>query len=193
MFRLFFLAFHGKSRTPILHVHEDPWMTMPIVVLAVPAAIAGWFTKDQFAAFFTPPVVAEYSALSPPDWIPIAATAAGAIGITLAWFFYGRDVSDPQAALQTKNRSSAWHLLYNKFYFDEMYYKIVRGFLFAKVAGGLKWIDSHLIDPVGDKLAGLLQWGGKQVRALQSGYTPYYILFTLLGVLLWRFLGSLPL
>ena len=41
MFRFFFLAFHGAPRSDMHDVHEDPWMTIPIMVLTIPTISAG--------------------------------------------------------------------------------------------------------------------------------------------------------
>lgn len=194
MFRMFFLAFHGKSRNhhAAEHAHEDPWMTFPIVTLAIPSAVAGFFAKPLFEEFFVPPMAFQ-GHFEHPHWLPYVATSAGLIGIALAWFFYARPNTNTAAVLETEKRPTPWKLVYNKFYFDEMYYAFTRKVLFAKVADGIKWADHNIVDRIGDLLALAFQLGGKQVRRLQNGYAPLYILATLLGVLLWRALGNLPL
>jgi NADH-quinone oxidoreductase subunit L len=193
MFRLFFLAFHGKARNPhSAHGHEDPWMTAPIVALAIPSAAAGFFAKDLFEHFFAPPIHTA-GHFAHPGWLPIAASLAGVTGIAIAWLCYGRASSNAMAALQTEGRPAPYRWAYNKFYFDEMYYAFTRKVLFAKVADGIKWVDHYVIDRCSDLVAQAAQFGGSWVRRLQTGYAPLYILATLLGVLLWRALGNLPL
>src|ERR1039457_863467 len=47
-FRMFFMTFHGKERMDHHtqeHLHESPWVvTVPLVLLAIPSALIGWFT-----------------------------------------------------------------------------------------------------------------------------------------------------
>src|SRR5450631_2154289 len=57
-FRMFFMTFHGKGRMDRhteAHLHESPWViTLPLIVLAVPSALIGWFTVQPmlFGDFF---------------------------------------------------------------------------------------------------------------------------------------------
>src|SRR5436853_3532562 len=50
--RLLIMTFHGKPRADeetMHHVHESPWvMLIPLIVLAVGAAFAGYFTEEYF-------------------------------------------------------------------------------------------------------------------------------------------------
>jgi NADH-quinone oxidoreductase subunit L len=47
-FRMFFLVFHGEERMDKetrSHLHETPWVvTVPLVMLAIPSLVIGWFT-----------------------------------------------------------------------------------------------------------------------------------------------------
>ncbi len=58
-FRLIFMTFHGQPRMDSHtkeHLHESPWVvTVPLIVLAVPTVVSGWFIGsivfgDYFAA-----------------------------------------------------------------------------------------------------------------------------------------------
>jgi len=57
-FRMFFLVFHGKERMDAKtksHLHETPAVvTVPLILLAIPSAIIGWFTIEPvlFGGFF---------------------------------------------------------------------------------------------------------------------------------------------
>jgi len=57
-FRMFFLVFHGEERMDKemkSHLHESPWVvTGPLILLAIPSAIIGWFTVQPvlFGNFF---------------------------------------------------------------------------------------------------------------------------------------------
>ena len=57
-FRMFFLVFHGEERMDEetrSHLHETPWVvTLPLVMLAIPSLVIGWFTVTPvlFGSFF---------------------------------------------------------------------------------------------------------------------------------------------
>src|SRR5450631_3478720 len=57
-FRMFFMTFHGKPRMDHHteeHLHESPWVvTVPLILLAIPAAAIGWLTVEPmlFGGFF---------------------------------------------------------------------------------------------------------------------------------------------
>ncbi len=57
-FRMFFMTFHGEARMDHHtreHLHESPWVvTLPLVLLAIPSALIGWFTIEPmlFGGYF---------------------------------------------------------------------------------------------------------------------------------------------
>src|SRR6185312_1869462 len=57
-FRLVFMTFHGEERMDHHtreHLHESPWVvTVPLILLAIPSALIGWFTIKPllFGGFF---------------------------------------------------------------------------------------------------------------------------------------------
>src|ERR1700688_1718069 len=57
-FRMFFMTFHGEPRMDHHtqeHLHESPWVvTVPLILLAIPSALIGWFTVGPmlFGKFF---------------------------------------------------------------------------------------------------------------------------------------------
>lgn len=206
MFRLFFLAFFGKSRAhahhdshghdkhdkPHAEIHEDPWMTTPIVLLTIPTVFVGFFSKGIFEHLFKPAMELGEQHLAHPHWLPYAASAAGAIGLSIAYILYGRSKSNIQAALATETRPAWYKVVMNKFYFDEVYLWITRNVIFGFVAEAMKAFD-RLVDLLVDLSASFTQLGGRATRALQSGLLPLYIGVTLFGILFIRYLGNLPL
>ncbi|MDR2583143.1 MAG: NADH-quinone oxidoreductase subunit L [Fibromonadaceae bacterium] len=189
MFRMFFLTFHGNARSEhVAHAHEDPWMTFPIVVLAIPAAAIGFVSHKFFAAFVEMPPLFEGSPFlehishTHPEWLPLAASLAGVLGISVAWLFYARKGTNAEAVLETDIRSPLYKVIYNKFYFDEMYYAFTRGFLIKVVAGFLKGFDHYVIDAMGDFIAGTLQWLGRGVRLTQNGSFATYASLFITGI-----------
>ena len=198
MFRLFFLAFHGEPRHEGVragHVHEDFAMTLPIVVLAVPALLSGLLGKGLFEKYFTPgnlyvPVMLK---LAHAEWIPFVAVAVAVIALLIAWFLYASPKAKIERALDETNRSGIYKVIYHKFYFDEMYYTVVRQFIFGGVARVARAFNDYVIEGLLAFSVWFIHKLGDLVRTAQAGYLPFYLGTLIVGVLLWRFFGQLPL
>jgi NADH-quinone oxidoreductase subunit L len=198
MFRLFFLAFHGEPRHEGVragHVHEDFAMTLPIVVLAIPALLSGILGKGLFEHFFTPGKlhVPQMLKVAHAEWIPFVAIGVAVLALLIAWYLYASPKAKIERALDDTNRSGIYKIIYHKFYFDEMYYTVVRQFIFGGVARVARAFNDYVIE-------GLLAFSiwfvhklGDLVRTAQAGYLPFYLGTLLVGLLLWRFFGQLPL
>jgi NADH-quinone oxidoreductase subunit L len=205
-FRMFFLVFHGEERMDKetkSHLQETPWVvTGPLIALAIPAAIIGWFTIGPilFGDFFGGSIVVAGNhdvlahlgesfhgsanflmhALQGPA-VYLAAAGAGT-----AWYLFLKRPELPEILWQKV--SGLYKLLDNKYYFDDLY---IKGF----AAGGRRigqflWnkgdelvIDGMLVNGTANtigRLAGVL-------RQLQTGYLYHYAFAMFIG--LTAFLG----
>jgi NADH-quinone oxidoreductase subunit L len=209
-FRMFFVVFHGEERMDKetkSHLHETPWVvTVPLILLAIPSAIIGWFTVQPilFGDYFGGAIfeterhdvlarmagewhgsfdLVTHALVTPIFWLAAA-------GVFVAWFLY---LKRPDILEQVSSKISALQtLLVNKYYFDDLY---IKGF----AAGGRRigqflWnkgdelvIDGVLVNgtaKVIGRLAGVL-------RQLQTGYlydyafAMFFGLTAFLGWLLW--------
>ena len=201
-FRMFFLVFHGKERMDEetrSHVHETPLVvTGPLVLLAIPSAVIGWFTIGPvlFGDFFGGSIVVagQHDVLAKlgegfhGSWEFIVhalqhspAVYLAAAGALTAWFFYLLRPDLPQVI---SNKISGIHtLLDRKYYMDDLY---IRGFAAGgRVAGNFLWQkgDELLIDGIMvngtarsvGRLAGVL-------RQLQTGYLYHYAFAMIIGL-----------
>ena len=198
MFRLFFLAFHGAPRSESVkqgHVHEDFFMTLPIVILAVPALLSGLLGKGLFEHYFVPGRlrVPQLVLLPHAEWIPYVAVAVAAIALLIAWFFYASPKANVGRALDESNRSALYKVVYHKFYFDEMYYAVVRQFVIGGIARVARFIQDYIIEGILAFCVWFIHKLGDLVRYAQGGNLSFYLGTLIVGVLLWRFLGQLPL
>ncbi len=169
------------------HLHESPGlMTMPLVLLAVGAIVAGWVWlpgRALFREFLAPVLEAEVShhAAHPPHTLMFGGSIAAAfLGLLIARAVYGSTsamTSDPLAQL-----GGLYRLLLNKFYLDELYNATVvrAGYLLSNACG---WVfDLILIDGLlVNGLAGLVALFGKAAQRAQSGYVRSYALSMVLG------------
>ncbi|SOE56774.1 NADH-quinone oxidoreductase subunit L [Fibrobacter sp. UWT3] len=198
MFRLFFLAFHGEPRHEGVkagHVHEDFFMTLPVVILAIPALLSGILGKGLFEHFFTPGKlhVPTMLKLAHAEWIPFVAIGVAVLALLIAWFLYASPKAKIQRALDDTNRSGIYKIIYHKFYFDEMYYTVVRQFIFGGVARVSRAFNDYVIEGLLAFSIWFIHKLGDLVRTAQAGYLPFYLGTLIVGVLIWRFFGQLPL
>jgi NADH-quinone oxidoreductase subunit L len=172
MTRLFIVAFLGSPRSEgASHAHEVPGvMLLPLLILAVPSLIAGF---GFFASRFVPHdfVPEAHSLLSVVGLTSLAALGGG---VAAAFVLYRGKTADP---LHIKAFA-------RKFYFDELYQKIVR-ICQDSVAKVLDVVDKLLIDGIGVRGTSLAAEGtGEALRRLQVGNLQGYAFLFGLGVIL---------
>jgi NADH-quinone oxidoreductase subunit L len=183
MARLFTVVFLNPAATDTAsHAHEAPAvMTWPLIILAVPAAFAGW---GIFAHRFHVGLVLEaathhvFGALLLTFLLPlgIAAFVVGALG---GFLLYRDRTEDP---LDLK-------VLRDKFYIDEFYLVLVHATqdTLAKISA---WFDRWIIDGAGVKGLSGTTWGtGFVLRFIQVGNLQAYAFFFGLGVILLVYLA----
>ena len=184
---------HGHGHGHELKPHESPWvMLVPLLLLSIGALFAGGVFHETFVgperasfwrgAIFTLPgdhVLDSEGKL--PAWVvwsPLAVTLIGFVG---AWYVYV--LKEGLGAAIAARRGLVWLLLYNKWYFDEIYdFIFVRG---AKALGDLFWKggDQKLIDGLGPNgVAWVSAQIGKRLGRFQSGYVYHYAFVMLIGV-----------
>ena len=207
--RLIFMTFHGHAKwghdahAHDAHGHEDHGhahephespvsMLGPILVLAVGAIFAGGvfassFIGDHRVDFWRGSLSTLTSARlldsleGLPAFVVWSPLAVSAIGFFAALYYYV--LREGLAARLAERRGPIWSLLYNKWYFDEIYdFVFVRG---ARALGDLFWKtgDKALIDGLGpDGVSAVSYAMGKAVSRFQSGYVYHYAFVMLLGV-----------
>jgi NADH-quinone oxidoreductase subunit L len=210
-FRMFIMTFLGKERMDHHtqeHLHESPWVvTVPLIALAIPSALIGWFTVKPmlFGSFFEGAIqvapannVLEHvgeefhsaggfvlsALLAYPVWF------AG-LGVLTAYAFF---LWRPEWADAAERRFKWLHtLLIDKFGFDWFNEHVIMAG--ARWLGGGLWrfgdqivIDDGLVNGS----ARTVGWLGSVMRYAQSGYLYHYAFAMILGLaslllwLIWR-------
>jgi len=202
-FRLFFMVFHGEERMDDhtrSHLHEtSPVVTVPLILLAIPSAIIGWFTIDAvlFGGYFDNAIVIleQHGAMAavaevfhgPANFVvhgfsgPVLYLAAA--GVISAWYIY---LKKPSIADATRRRFSfIYNLLDQKYYCDR--------FNQAVFAGACRGIG-HLLWRLGDALlidgffvngsARAVGWLSGVIRHVQTGYLNHYAFAMISGLIL---------
>ncbi|MGS0742187.1 NADH-quinone oxidoreductase subunit L [Glaciimonas sp. GG7] len=227
-FRMYFMVFHGEERFGKQHhhdahhrahhddeeeigdhghhglqpgqkPHESPWVvTVPLILLAIPSAIIGFFTiepilygnffKDVIIVgeahrameelrndFHGPMQMVIHSLTSTPLWLAIS-------GVAVAYYFYMVNPRVPAAIKQKLH--PLYVLLDNKYYMDKFNEVVFAGG--ARLIGRGLWNvgDRSLIDGlVVNGSAKAINWFSKITRLWQSGYIYHYAFVMIIGVL----------
>jgi NADH-quinone oxidoreductase subunit L len=195
-FRLFFVVFFGKEKSEhAKHAHESSLViTLPLVVLAVFAAIGGFIgVVNNYASQFAPDheTLSFAQQLMEPLKTPIPmliGIGVALLGIFLAFSLYKNATSDPLPAKLGKLAVA----MKNRFYFDELYEAtFIRAHDF--IATVADWIDRWLVEGfcIG-AIRGGTDLSGRALRLMQTGNLQTYAFLFVLGVavLLYFVLGK---
>ncbi len=193
--RLLFMTFHGNPRADhhtMEHVHESPWvMLAPLLLLAVGAIFAGrwlngWFIGEEqvkfwHGAIFNLPGNEIMEQLEHvPASVEFAPLIVAVAGILLAWFMYIRNPELPRIFARENKR--LYFFLLNKWYFDEIYDRLIVKPLLRASRAYWKIGDATIIDGVPNGLAAMAAGGARQAVRLQTGSLASYAFVMLIGV-----------
>ncbi|MDC9715127.1 MAG: NADH-quinone oxidoreductase subunit L [Gammaproteobacteria bacterium] len=216
-FRLFFLVFHGQSRVDshtAQHLHESPLsITLPLIMLAIPSAIIGYFTIEPMLftgwldnaitvdglkhtsmhelskLFHGATAMISHAVQTLPFWMMVG-------GIASAWVF---SLYKTQWADWVQSTFKRTNYVLNSLYGFDRFNEIVfvNG---IKKLGNILWkvSDSMVIDSmIVNGSARFIGFVGSMVRPIQTGYVYHYaffMIFSLLIILTWTlFMGDKPL
>ena len=218
MSRYFFLVFHAKAASAhagagghgvhavagggsasaqVVKAHDHPihegfLTTLPILILAVPAALIGWFGKASFLSSVRPPASAAEAVLESThggaEWLPIVATVLALIGVAAGWYWYGLKRNGP--GFPGRPAPVWYRILSRKFYIDEVYLFLAKGVGAKWIAAPIAWIERNIVNGAFDWATGAIQKLAFVQSLVQSGQVQVYIAVALLGLyLLARFAG----
>jgi NADH-quinone oxidoreductase subunit L len=193
--RLIFKTFHGRPHDPAHFdaAHESPaTMLIPLFVLAVGSVLSGFpfldiFTGHGVEAFFRDSlkigdgntVLEDMHNVGP--LVAALPTVLMAAGFAVAWVFYIRRPDMP--ADLARQHQALYRFLLNKWYFDELYDRVIVGPTIW--LGRLLWKggDGWLIDGFGpDGVSSRVLDVTRNVVRLQTGYMYHYAFAMLIGV-----------
>ncbi|MFL5726492.1 MAG: NADH-quinone oxidoreductase subunit L [Chloroflexota bacterium] len=208
MFRLMGLTFWGKSRVDANvepRIHESPpVMTWPLIILAIPSALAGLVLglplgasviQGWLAPVFDEPTEILHHAESEFQLFGIdgaligASVAVAAAGIAVAWWLFGAEIGRIRVLPRPERVSSLtarvpflYRASLNKWWFDELYHLlfIVLG---GRVAAFLWWFDRRVVDGTVNALAGVTVGAGRGIRRIQTGRVQNYALGIAIGLI----------
>jgi NADH-quinone oxidoreductase subunit L len=186
MFRLWFLAFWGESRSEDVHPHESPWsMCVPLLILALLSICGGWIgidlsnglgnierwiTMERFSGFLAP-VFGVRAATGGGEielYLSVLAVALAALGWLAAYLVYG--INNDLPARLARVFSSGYKVLVNKYFVDEIYGAIIVKPLLGFSKYILGWVvDVGILGGVTWLLGGTAVFTGAILQRWQSG------------------------
>jgi len=191
MGRLLWITFfgHTKSKSAEIAKESSLVMTVPLIILAIFALVAGYTTL--WPNTWSPAFLPEYKAISnaiheagASTMLLIMTTSAWMLGLVLTYLYYKPGtVKDP---LESQVRP-LFRVFQKKFYFDEVY-----NFFVAKVqqrfADALAFLDLVLISGLFVRgAAGFTGLVGIFTKTLHTGNLHGYVYWFLFGILIYLF------
>ena len=200
MFRLYILTFEGKERFGHdKHPHESPAvMTIPLMILAALSAIGGFIGipelfsgehGNKFETWLAPLFkdadrkLAVFNMHSHFDEILLMVLSV-VFAVSAIWFARSVYLKKPQIAVKTSQRfKGLYNLLWNKYFVDEFYDKVVVNPILQTSRSFLwKIADNKIIDGTVNGAAKLVDIISVNIRKLQTGVAQFYALVMMLGI-----------
>ena len=180
---------HEEHDVHTAHPHESPpTMTVPMILLAILAIIAGfWNVTGDFSAFmghegeatgFISGLVTVFAHSA----LPLLSLVIALAGIFLAYAIYSAKwLSAEKIGGMFK---SIYKVLINKYYFDVLYENIVvRNVLLSKLFAWLQKFDTRVVDGAVNGVGSSTADTGGVVRRWETGQLQFYGLFMAVGIL----------
>jgi NADH-quinone oxidoreductase subunit L len=199
MFRLYFLTFHGKFRgthDQEHHLHESPRsMTIPLVVLAVLAAVGGFMgvpevfmkNSDWIGHFLSPVLGLSYTGLSESQELGLMIVS---VAILILVILITRSIYVTRALLPAEEGAELPPLqkvIYNKYYVDEIYEACITKPLNFLASVFDRFIESQFIDAIVNGVGTVVNRTSNGLRYLQSGNIGFYLFAMVLSIILMLF------
>lgn len=200
MFRLvyltFFNSFRGTEETRH-HIHESPWtMTVPLIILCVLSVFGGLLGMPSvfhihhwlgdYLSGVTSPSAPYLHHSGHPDHtteiiLMIVAGGGAILVIFLAWLKY---VKRNHIPAEESTLTGVPKLVYNKFYIDELYEKMITRPVFAMSTALSAFLEKQVIDRFVEGTAKIMDAGGRTLRLAQTGNTGFYVFAMVVGMIL---------
>lgn len=178
MFRLYFSIFWNKE----ISIHNDHHkksplaMTLPLVILAVGAALAGFIPFGKFVSSDGTPLESHFDPM-----FSIAPVGVGLSGILIAMWLYKKQNERPDKI--ANSLSGIYKVAYRKFYIDEIYLFFTKRIVFNLVGRPAAWFDKNIVDGMVNATGNTTQLISERIKRIQSGKVQQYAIYTLLGVI----------
>ena len=178
MFRLYFNIFWNKEHHPHTAHHGEGGfvMMMPLLLLAVGAAVAGFIPFGHFVSSDGKLLESKFHLE-----FSIAPVALGLIGIFTARWLYKKKNDKPDKI--AASLSGLYKAAYHKFYIDELYLFITKKIIFNLIGRPAAWMDKNIVDGAMNAIGNSTAFISETIKDFQSGKVQQYAIYFLAGVI----------
>ncbi len=166
--------------------HESPWlMTLPLLILAVMAVVAGFLNLGDWLGKiiegWVPPETEELVTKSDFSlWIATASVGLGIAGLLVAWAVYQVRILESKAIEAFLQPIP--EILENRYYLDALYQSfLVQTVLLGGLGAVVSLWDRYIVDGVVNGVARVTAWTSAQMRIAQAGQAQLYGAVMLVG------------
>jgi NADH-quinone oxidoreductase subunit L len=166
----------GEVHGPVVHNEGGFAIKIPLVLLAIGAASAGFIPFGNFVSSDGKPMESIFHLQ-----FSIAPVVFGLAGIFTAMWLYKKrnDKSSSIAASLNGFYKAAYH----KFYVDELYLFITKKILFNLIGKPAAWFDKNIVDGLMNETGNTTQAISEKIKGFQSGKVQQYAIYFLAGVI----------
>jgi NADH-quinone oxidoreductase subunit L len=178
MFRLYFRIFWSNG----VIVHSDHHgeggfaITLPLVLLALGAAFAGFIPFGNFVSPEGKPIESEFHLQ-----FSIAPVLLALTGISLATWLYKKQ--NDKVTTITTSLGSFYKAAFHKFYIDELYLFITKKILFNLIGRPAAWFDKNIVNGLVNATGSTTELISEKIKGFQSGKVQQYAIYFLAGVI----------
>ncbi|HMK02919.1 MAG TPA: NADH-quinone oxidoreductase subunit L [Ferruginibacter sp.] len=186
MFRLYFCIFWNQAPSPLEraggevhgeHKGEGGFaMMMPLVLLAVGAAVAGFIPFGHFVSSDGTRLETEFHLQ-----FSIAPVALGLAGILIAMWMYKKENNRPGKV--AASLGGLYKAAYHKFYIDEIYLFVTKKIIFNLIGRPAAWFDKNVVDGLMNATGNGTQKISEKIKRFQSGKVQQYAIYFLVSVI----------
>ena len=178
MFRLYFSIFWNKDYNAHSEKHGEGGFTMmmPLILLAIGAAAAGFIPFGNFVSSDGKVLPTEFHLQ-----FSIAPVALGLLGIFVAMAMYKKQNAMPDKI--ATSLSGLYRAAYHKFYIDELYLFVTKKVLFNLIGRPAAWFDKNIVDGLVNATGNGTQLISEKIKRMQSGKVQQYAVYFLVAVI----------
>ena len=184
MFRLYFNIFWSKAIPASMESHGNHEhhgeggfaMMMPLVLLAIGAAAAGFIPFGHFVSADGTRLESELHL-----GFSIAPVALALTGIFIAMGMYKKQSVLPDKIAASMN--GIYKAAYHKFYIDELYIFITKKIIFNMIGRPAAWIDKNVVDGMVNATGNTTMFVSEKIKKFQSGKVQQYAIYFLAGAI----------
>jgi NADH-quinone oxidoreductase subunit L len=151
-------------------------MMMPLILLAIGAAAAGFIPFGHFVSSDGAKLETEFHLM-----FSIAPVVLGLTGIFTAMWMYKTQNDKPDKI--AASFSGLYKAAYHKFYIDEIYLFITKKIMFNLIGRPAAWVDKNIVDGLMNATGNATRDISETIKGVQSGKVQSYAIYFLVSII----------